>query len=50
MACHIACKGQFEGKEGYPTNGLEAFADHTLYKSMLDAHHDKLDFTIGIDM
>ena len=30
-ACHVACKGQFEGKEGYPVIGLEAVADHNLW-------------------
>ena len=27
-ACPVAWKGQFEGKDGYPTIGLEAVADH----------------------
>jgi hypothetical protein len=30
-ACSVAWKGQFEGKEGYPTIGLEAVADHNLW-------------------
>eukprot|EP00804_Cyclotella_cryptica_P002567 CCRYP_010403-RA/>CCRYP_010403-RA protein AED:0.35 eAED:0.35 QI:0/-1/0/1/-1/1/1/0/153 len=29
-ACPVAWKGQFEGKEGYPTIGLEAVADYNL--------------------
>ena len=30
-ACPVAWKGQCEGKEGYPTIGLEAVADHNLW-------------------
>ena len=30
-ACPVAWKGQFEGKEGYPTIGLEAVADYNLW-------------------
>jgi hypothetical protein len=30
-ACPVAWKGQFEGKEGYPTLGLEAVVDHNLW-------------------
>ena len=29
--CPVALKGQFEGKEGYPTIGLEAVADYNLW-------------------
>ena len=30
-ACPVAWKGQFDGKEGYPTIGLEAIADNNLW-------------------
>ncbi len=30
-ACHSAWTGQFEGKEGFPTIGLEAVADYNLW-------------------
>ena len=30
-ACPVSWKGQFKGKEGYPTVGLEAGTDHNLW-------------------
>eukprot|EP00804_Cyclotella_cryptica_P021926 CCRYP_000885-RA/>CCRYP_000885-RA protein AED:0.18 eAED:0.16 QI:0/-1/0/1/-1/1/1/0/182 len=30
-ACPVAWKGQFEGKEGFPTIGLEAVSDYNLW-------------------
>ena len=31
LACSVAWKGQFEGKEGYPTIWLEAVADYNVW-------------------